>query len=84
MPTIDDISDSAFCWPIVCPLPVRFCGVAEAALCTWLVVSDRDCSAALAALMMVLTLVMVSPKAEILDSCVRAAIAKPSFTPMPA
>ena len=84
MPTIEESSDAAFCWPMVCPLLVRFCGVAAAALCTWPAVLDSDCSAVLAAEMIVLTLVMVSVNAEIFASCDRAAIAKPSLTPMPA
>jgi hypothetical protein len=38
----------------------------------------------LAALIVVLTLVMVSVNAEICESCERAAIAKPSAVPIPA
>ena len=44
---------------------------------------DSDCNAVLAALMVVLTLVIVSVNAEMLDSCDRAAIANPSPVPMP-
>ena len=84
MPTIEDSSDSAFCWPMVCPVLVRFCGLAAALLCTCPPVSDSDCSAVLAAPMMVLTLVIVLPKAEMFASCDRAATANPSLTPMPA
>ena len=84
MPTSEDNSDSAFCCPMVCPVLVRFCGDAAALLCTCPPVSDSDCSAVLAAEMTVLTLVMVSPNAEMLASCDRAAMAKPSLVPMPA
>ena len=44
---------------------------------------DSDCNAVLAALMLVLTLVIVVVNAEMLDSCDRAAIAKLSPEPMP-
>ena len=85
MPTIDESWDAAFCCAMVCPLLLlRFCAVAAAELWTELAVSDSDCSAVLAAEMMVLTLVIVPPKAEMLASCDRAATANPSLTPMPA
>jgi len=83
MPTTADKSDNAFCWPMLCPFADRFCGAADALPCTWPETCESDCSAVLAALMIVLTLVMVSPNAVILASCERAAMAKPSFTPMP-
>ena len=68
---------------MLCPFAVRFCGVADALPCTWPETCDNDCMAVLAALMIVLTLVMVSPKAVMLASCERAAMAKPSLVPMP-
>ena len=79
-----DRFDDAVCCPVVCPLLVRFCGVAEAPLCTWPPILDNDCSEVLSAPMTVLTCVMVSENAEMFDSCARAAIAKPSSGPMPA
>ena len=69
---------------MVCPLLVRFCGFAAAELWTELAVCDSDCRAALAAEIIVLTFVIVVVNAEIFESCDRAAIAKPSLTPIPA
>ena len=85
MPTIDESWDAAFCCAMVCPLLLfTFWAVAAAELWTELAVCDSDCSAVLAAEMIVLTLVIVVVNAEMLASCDRAAIAKPSSTPMPA
>ena len=84
IPTIDANSAAAFSWPMVCPVLSSVAGVAAAALCTWLPMLDNDCSAVLAAEIWVPTLLMVSVKAEMLASCDRAAMAKPSLEPMPA
>ena len=82
---IEESWDTAFCCAMVCPLLLlRFCAVAAAELWTELAVSDSDCSAVFAAEIFVLTLVIVVVNAEMLASCDRAAIAKPSLTPMPA
>ena len=68
---------------MVCPVLLMVCGVVDASFCTEVAMLDSDCNAVFSALMVVLTLVMVSPKAEMSESCCRAAIAKPSLTPMP-
>ena len=83
IPTIDDSSVCAFCCAMVCPVLLRACGVLAASLCTCPLMLDSDCSAVLAASMVVLTLVMVSVNAEIWDNWDRAAIANPSPVPMP-
>ena len=83
----DDRGQLGQCVLLADALSVRWSGSAASAAalpCTWPEICDNDCSAVLAALMIVLTLVMVSPKAEMLASCERAAMAKPSLTPMPA
>ncbi len=66
-------------WPVL----LMSCGVEAASLCTVVDMADNDCNAVLAALMLVLTLVIVVVNAEMLDNCCRAAIAKPSPEPMP-
>ena len=43
-------------WPVL----LMFCGVVAASLCTEVAMLDSDCNAVLAALMLVLTLVIVS------------------------
>ena len=69
---------------MVCPVLSRSNDPEEAPLCTCEPMLDKVCSAVLAAEMIVLTLVIVVPKAVMFASCARAAIAKPSLTPMPA
>ncbi len=69
---------------MVCPPLFSVCMVELAALTMVLPMSTIDCSAVLATPMLVLTLVMVSVNAEMFESCDRAAIAKPSLTPIPA
>ena len=79
MPIIETSWPCAFCCPIVCPLLLIFCDVVDASPCTVVAIELSDCNAVLAAPMMVLTLVMVSPNAEMFESCARAATAKPSL-----
>ena len=84
IPSIDDNCDPAVCWATVCPVLLRVCDALLALFCTVLPMETSDCKASLAAPMLAVMLVMVSVKAEMFASCERAAIAKPSLTPMPA
>ena len=84
IPSIDPSCEAAFCCAMVWPELLSACEEALAAFCTCAPISTSDCSAVLVTLIVVLILVMVSVKAEMFDSCARAAIAKPSLTPMPA
>ena len=84
MPTIDENSATAVCCPAVCPALFNACDPLFAAVCNCAPMSDSACSAVLPTWMLVLIFVIVSVYAAMLESCVRAAIAKPSLTPMPA
>ena len=74
----------AFSWAMVCPVLSSVRGVWAAELCTSPPRLETACSAALAELIEVVTLLMVVVNPEMLASCVRAAMAKPSPVPMPA
>ncbi len=67
-----------------CPALFNACDEPFALLSTVVPISTIDCSAVLAMPMLVLMLLMVSLNAEMFANCVRAAMANPSLTPIPA
>ena len=69
---------------MVCPELFKVCSVLLALLRTVCPISTIDCSPVFAIPMLVLMLLMVSVNAEIFASCPRAAMANPSFAPIPA
>ena len=84
IPSIDDSCAVAVCWAMVCPALLSVCDELLALFSTVVPISAIDCSAVLATPMLVVMLLMVSLNAEMFASCERAAMANPSFTPIPA
>ena len=68
---------------MLCPALFKVCIELFALFRTVVPISTIDCSAVLAMPMVVVMLLMVSLNAEILASCDRAAMAKPSLAPIP-